>query len=111
MTRQVVELQYPVTIRIFSDFVCPWCYIGDARFRAALSSVEFSKAVTVEHAPYVLRPDNPEEGIDVFENLRLKYGPEQARQMVVRVDAESQGEVLRIDFSNMDMNYHTYLSH
>lgn len=111
MTRQVVELQYPVTIRIFSDFVCPWCYIGDARFRAALSSVEFSKAVTVEHAPYVLRPDNPEEGIDVFENLRLKYGPEQARQMVERVEAAAHGEGLRIDYSKMGKNYPTFRAH
>lgn len=111
MEKQHVELKHPVTIRIFSDFVCPWCYVGDARFRAALSSVRFSKAVTVEHAPYLLRPDNPEDGIDVMANLREKYGPEQARVIVERVEAAAHGEGLRIDYQKMGKNYPTVRAH
>ena len=30
----------PLTVEIFSDVVCPWCYIGKRRFEAALEQFE-----------------------------------------------------------------------
>jgi len=30
----------PLTVEIWSDVVCPWCYIGKRRFEAALAAFE-----------------------------------------------------------------------
>lgn len=111
MKPKVIELEHPVNVRIFSDFVCPWCYIGAARFQAVLDSVSFSKAVTVEHAPFVLRPDNPENGIDVMDNLTEKYGPEAAKSMVKGVEEAARAQGLTIDYSKMGKNYPTFRAH
>lgn len=111
MGSNIIELEHPVTVRIFSDFVCPWCCIGAARFRSALDSVSFSKAVTVEHAPFVLRPDNPEDGIDVMDNLAQKYGPEAAKSMVEGVERAARAEGLDINYSKMGRNYPTFRAH
>ncbi len=51
-------MSQPVLIRIWSDFVCPWCYVG-------LVEVEKLKKdfdVTVDWRPFLLRPDTPPEG-------------------------------------------------
>jgi predicted DsbA family dithiol-disulfide isomerase len=43
-----------VNIEIFSDVVCPWCYLGRARFRAAAEA--FGGDATVTWRPYQLDP-------------------------------------------------------
>ncbi|WPB73509.1 DsbA family oxidoreductase [Archangium violaceum] len=48
-----------VTIRVWSDFVCPWCYVG-------LVEVEKLKKeydVQVDWRPFFLRPETPPEGL------------------------------------------------
>lgn len=111
MDKPVVTLSRAVEIQFFSDFVCPWCYIGAARLHTALTSVEFTQPVRVHHAAYVLRPDNPEDGLDVMENLRMKYGEEAALQMVERVQSAAFGDGLVIDYAKMGKNYPTFRAH
>ncbi|MBU8898920.1 DsbA family oxidoreductase [Corallococcus sp. H22C18031201] len=56
----------PVTIRVWSDFVCPWCYVG-------LSEVEKLRKeydVQVDWRPFFLRPETPPEGLPLPEYVR-----------------------------------------
>jgi predicted DsbA family dithiol-disulfide isomerase len=41
-------------VDIWSDIVCPWCYIGDARFSRALADFEHSDEVEVVHRSFAL---------------------------------------------------------
>jgi predicted DsbA family dithiol-disulfide isomerase len=62
-------------IEIWSDIVCPWCYIGKRRFEAALSGFEHVDAVQVVWRSFELDPDAPQSlGMPLPEILAKKYG-------------------------------------
>jgi predicted DsbA family dithiol-disulfide isomerase len=71
-----------VHVEIWSDVVCPWCYIGKRRFETALSEFPHADAVTVTWRSFELDPSAPRrrEG-DLVRHLARKYGlpPEQAQ--------------------------------
>lgn len=74
-------------IKIWSDFVCPFCYIGGKHLEQALS--QLNKNIEVEYMSYELDPHNePIKGITMVEMLMQKYGmsEEDAIVNVERVD-------------------------
>ena len=46
-------------VEIWSDVVCPWCYIGKRRFERALESFEHRDEVDVVYRSFELDPDTP----------------------------------------------------
>jgi predicted DsbA family dithiol-disulfide isomerase len=69
-----------VKVEIWSDVVCPWCYVGKRRFEAALGRFAHAGEVEVVWKSFELDPDAPavREGTSA-EHLARKYGmtPEQ----------------------------------
>jgi predicted DsbA family dithiol-disulfide isomerase len=65
----------PLTVEIWSDVVCPWCYIGKRRFEAALASFGHAAEVAVTWRAFELDPEAP-AGYDrpPAERLAEKYG-------------------------------------
>ena len=51
----------PLTVEIWSDVVCPWCYIGKRRFEAAMESFEHADEVTVMWRSFELDQDASHE--------------------------------------------------
>ena len=75
-------------VEVWSDVVCPWCYIGLTRFHKALDSFEHKDQVEVVHRAFQLNPDAPaDEQRLTLEVLGEKYGGgiEGARQMTEQV--------------------------
>ena len=62
-------------VEIWSDVVCPWCYVGKRRFEAALARFEHADEVEVVWRSFELDPDAPavREGTSA-EHLARKYG-------------------------------------
>ncbi len=60
-------------VEVFSDTVCPWCYVGKRRFEAA-AAARPAQAIDVRWLPFELNPDMPPEGADRAEYLRAKFG-------------------------------------
>jgi predicted DsbA family dithiol-disulfide isomerase len=78
-----------VRVEIWSDVVCPWCYIGRRRFQKALASFQHGDSVEVVHRSFQLDPTaEPGGSRDAVEALSAKYGiPEaQARAAMARVE-------------------------
>jgi predicted DsbA family dithiol-disulfide isomerase len=62
-------------VEIWSDVVCPWCYIGKRRFETALAQFEHRDQVEVIWRSYQLDPTAPEVATQtVNEMLAQKYG-------------------------------------
>ena len=59
-------------IDIYSDIVCPWCYVGKRRLERALSSV--GNDVHVMWRPFQLNPMMPSDGMDRTTYLKAKFG-------------------------------------
>lgn len=71
-------------VEIWSDVVCPWCYLGKRRFENALAEVPFASDVDVVHRSFQLDPSAPHDHtVDTTAHLAEKYGltGERARQM------------------------------
>jgi predicted DsbA family dithiol-disulfide isomerase len=65
----------PLTVEIWSDVVCPWCYVGKRRFEKALASFEHRDDVELVWRSFELDPAAPpeREGSSA-EHLARKYG-------------------------------------
>ncbi|MCR3905999.1 MAG: DsbA family oxidoreductase [Tenericutes bacterium] len=70
-------------IEIWSDFACPFCYIGKKRFEQALSDFKHKDQVEVIYKAYQLNPDAPKEMMkSAYESFAEGHGTtvEQAKQ-------------------------------
>jgi predicted DsbA family dithiol-disulfide isomerase len=62
-------------VDIWSDVICPWCYVGKARFEKALSSFGHRDEVEVVYHSFELDPSYPKgQHETTFAMLRAKYG-------------------------------------
>lgn len=62
-----------ITLDIYSDPVCPWCFIGKARLDRALESRP-DHPFDIRWHPFQLNPDMPADGMDRNEYMSLKFG-------------------------------------
>ena len=84
-------------IEIWSDVVCPWCYIGKRRIESALAEFAHADEVEVHWRSYQLDPGAPTEPTETTTTmLARKYGqsPSGAQQMQERVEAVAAEEGL-----------------
>jgi predicted DsbA family dithiol-disulfide isomerase len=91
----------PLSVEIWSDIACPWCYIGKRRFEAALGDFEHSDEVEVSWRSFELDPSAPREREgDRVEHLARKYGTtrEQAQAMHEHMAGIGAGEGLDLRF-------------
>lgn len=75
-------------VEIWSDVVCPWCYIGKRRLESALERFERRDEVEVMWRAFELDPNAPEERQGAYlDRLAAKYGVSraEAEAMVERV--------------------------
>jgi predicted DsbA family dithiol-disulfide isomerase len=73
-----------VKVEIWSDVVCPWCYIGKRRLESALARFEHSDDVEVEWRSFELDPSSTSvhaagEGPDHADGIARKYGMSRTR--------------------------------
>jgi predicted DsbA family dithiol-disulfide isomerase len=75
MSRPEAGLGKGVLVEIWSDVVCPWCYIGKRRLEAALAGFDHADGVEVRWRSYQLDPFAPvrRDG-DPAARLAAKYG-------------------------------------
>lgn len=62
-----------IRLDIFSDPVCPWCYIGKANLERALQDQPLNPFAIQWH-PFQLNPDLPPEGMPKRAYLEAKFG-------------------------------------
>lgn len=87
-----------IRLDIFSDPICPWCFIGKHNLFAALSGVD-KDLFSIEWHPFQLNPDMPEGGMDRRAYLETKFGgKEGAVQAYLPVVEHAKSAGLAISF-------------
>jgi len=84
-------------VEIWSDVVCPWCYLGKKRFEQALAGFEHRDDVQVIYRSFELDPASPRGMTSpTIERLASKYGmsPEQASQAQRQMEERAAGDGL-----------------
>lgn len=97
------EITNKMKVEIWSDVMCPFCYIGKRRFENALAKFEHSDEIEIVWKSFQLNPNaitNPE--INVIEDLARKKGwtVDYARDMTKYVTEMAEDEGLTYDFDN-----------
>lgn len=90
-------------VEIWSDVVCPWCYVGKRRFEAALARFAHRDDVELVWRSFELdpaAPPSPEQGGGYAERLAAKYGGGLARaqSMIDGMTATAAAEGLDFRF-------------
>jgi predicted DsbA family dithiol-disulfide isomerase len=95
-------------VTIVSDIVCPWCLIGTRRLDEAIASLP-DLDVTLHFRPFLLDPSTPDEGRDLRENLRRKFGDPEP--MFRRVEAAAKESGIPLDFAKVKRSVSTIPAH
>lgn len=98
-------------IDIFSDTICPWCFIGKRRLERALKERP-QPDLRVHWRAFQLNPDMPEEGLERQRYLELKFGgAENAKAVYDQVRAAGESESIDFAFDRMTRTPNTVDSH
>jgi predicted DsbA family dithiol-disulfide isomerase len=86
-------------VEIWSDVVCPWCYLGKRRFERALESFDHRAEVAVTYRSFELDPAAaPGETRPTVELLASKYGMSVAQANAAQQQMEQRAAVDGLEF-------------
>jgi predicted DsbA family dithiol-disulfide isomerase len=97
-------------VDIYSDIVCPWCYVGKRRLERALTVVGGNRKVTWR--PFQLNPTMPLVGMDRTTYLKAKFGSLEAfGRMEEQLLAAGTGERIPFAFEKIQRTPNTFAAH
>lgn len=100
-----------VELELFSDVVCPWCFIGKRRL-AAVRKARPELEVSVRWRAFELQPGMPAEGTELRPFFEKKFGGsaavERAFARVTEIGAE---DGIRFDFPKQQRAVNSRLAH
>ena len=88
-------------VDVWSDVICPWCYIGKRNLEAALAQFEHADEVEIVWRSFELDPQAPTDSVaDLASTLAAKYGTDRdgALAMMDRVASVAEGVGLHYRF-------------
>lgn len=100
-------------IDIYSDVVCPWCWIGKHRFQQGVQLLGADAPVLDIHwQPFQLDPDAGTTPVPLREAYARKFGGvERTEQIFGQTQATARGEGLPMDFSQGQVRVTTLPAH
>jgi predicted DsbA family dithiol-disulfide isomerase len=93
------------SIAIYSDLICPWCYIGKRRMEEAIRQLPDDMQVSRSWHPFQLNPDMPREGLDRKLYRSKKFGS-WGKSQAMDAQVTDAGKSVGIEF-HYDLQTHT----
>jgi predicted DsbA family dithiol-disulfide isomerase len=101
----------PLSISVFSDVICPWCFVGKRRLERALDALGQRGTAVIRWLPFELNPDMPAEGMARSVYRARKFGPERAAALDRDMADLGLGEGIRFAFDRMERTPNTRRAH
>jgi predicted DsbA family dithiol-disulfide isomerase len=84
-------------VKVTSDFICPWCWIGHKNLKSALAQVEGESEPEIVYLPFELNPSLPPCGVDRKEYRTRKFGSWN-RSQLMDADVTAAGKAVGAEF-------------
>jgi predicted DsbA family dithiol-disulfide isomerase len=98
-------------IDIYSDVICPWCYVGKRRLERALKTWD-GVPVDIRWRPFQLNPTMPHNGMDRRQYLDAKFGSSAAAQTIYdQVSKAGTEEGIPFAFERIARTPNTFVAH
>lgn len=101
----------PIAITVYSDVICPWCYIGKRRLELALQGPGMPDVGALAWRPFELNPDMPAEGMDRQAYRAAKFGAERSAELDQAMSQTGAEIGIRFAFTEMKRTPSTRLAH
>jgi predicted DsbA family dithiol-disulfide isomerase len=99
-------------VDIYSDIVCPWCYVGKRRMERALAQLKGGAQARITWRPFQLNPTMPLDGMDRTAYLKAKFGSLEAfAQMEEQLLAAGADEQIPFAFEKIQRTPNTFAAH
>lgn len=99
-------------IEIYSDVVCPWCFVGKRRLEQALERIGAAQRVEVGWRPFELNPTMPKAGMERRTYLQAKFGgAEVLREMEDRLTKAGEADGIEFAFDKIARTPNTFDAH
>jgi len=99
-----------IKIKVVSDTICPWCYIGKRNFELALKLVP-NIEVSFEYSTFQLDPSMPSEGINREQYVGRKFNKEHYKSIKENIKNEAIKSGISNINNNLDKIPNTFNSH
>lgn len=101
-----------LTITITSDFICPWCFVGERRLAKALANLPKGVAVETRWRPFQLNPNLPVQGVDRKIYRSMKFGSwARSQAMDTHTVQAGEGDGIAFDYAAIEKTPNTFLAH
>ncbi|MGS4883430.1 DsbA family oxidoreductase [Roseibium sp. MB-4] len=101
-----------VTINLVSDFICPWCRIGEKRLADAIRQIPENIQVDVRWLPFQLNPDMPKEGLDRKTYRSAKFGSwDRSRQLDAGTVEAGKPDGVTFNYDRIKRTPNTFAAH
>ncbi|HSA86309.1 MAG TPA: DsbA family oxidoreductase [Nitrospira sp.] len=108
----MTESNTGIHIDVYSDVICPWCYVGKRRLERALMEWHGTVPVKVEWRPFQLNPTMPKNGMDRKVYLETKFGSlDVFKEMEERLIEEGRAEQIPFAFEKIVRTPNTFQAH
>lgn len=100
-------------IEIFSDFTCPFCYIGKRELEHAIETAGYASQVEIEYKTYQIGPETPKENaFSLYEGMAAKFGTsiDEVKEMTSGIALRAAEVGLHYNFEDMK-TAHTEKAH
>ncbi|KAI5863646.1 DSBA oxidoreductase [Durotheca rogersii] len=94
-----------INIKIISDTVCPWCYVGKKRLDRAIDLYRKvypggkDDTFTISWHPFYLDPTSPTVGVPVLERMAQRFGADRVAAMQQRLTLIGREEGITFSFA------------
>jgi predicted DsbA family dithiol-disulfide isomerase len=101
-----------IQVSLTSDFICPWCLIGERRLQVALTQLPEDVAVQMRWRPFQLNPTMPKAGLDRRAYRTAKFGSwEYSQALDAQVAAAGRGDGIAFNHAGMLRTPNTWAAH
>ena len=98
-------------VDVYSDVICPWCYVGKRRLERALKAWD-GVPVNIRWRPFQLNPTMPQQGMDRRQYLDAKFGGSAAAQAIYdQVSRAGAEEGIHFAFERIARTPNTFAAH